>query len=330
MINLRRFFLIVMLVVLPPCAAAYAQTATPAPTATPDYRSLVGVGAVQAYGGAAPAGWLVCDGSAVSRTTYANLFAVIGTTFGAGDGSTTFNVPDLRGRGPIGSGTGSGLTARTTGQQLGNETHAMTNAELVNHTHSITDPGHLHTVTDPGHVHGPPTGTTFYWGVGAGTGGVPGGAASRAVANTGSATTGISVNGSVTGITINPDGGSTPFGIMDPSLVLNYYIWSGDRAMPSVVAQQTVIITVVVVFPTHTATPTPTPTYTPTPGDTPTPTLTPSPTGLASYESVISVAGRDVLMRNEVHPADVGQMFFATVFIVLLFGAFALYTRRRR
>ncbi len=55
-------------------------------------------GFVEAYAGStAPAGWLKCNGAAVSRTTYANLFAAIGTTYGAGDGSTTFNVPDLRG-----------------------------------------------------------------------------------------------------------------------------------------------------------------------------------------------------------------------------------------
>lgn len=51
------------------------------------------------------ANWLACDGSAVSRTTYAALFAIIGTTFGVGDGSTTFNLPDLRGKSPIGAGT---------------------------------------------------------------------------------------------------------------------------------------------------------------------------------------------------------------------------------
>lgn len=55
-------------------------------------------GAVEAYAGAtAPAGWLLCNGQAVSRTTYAALFALVGTTYGAGNGSTTFNVPDLRG-----------------------------------------------------------------------------------------------------------------------------------------------------------------------------------------------------------------------------------------
>lgn len=58
-------------------------------------------------GGGTPPGFLLCDGSAVSRTTYARLFAVIGTTYGAGDGSTTFNLPDSRGRAFIGAGSGT-------------------------------------------------------------------------------------------------------------------------------------------------------------------------------------------------------------------------------
>src|SRR3990167_3176576 len=71
-------------------------------------------GSIFPYGAsAAPTNYLLCDGTAVSRTTYAALFTAIGTTFGTGDGSTTFNVPDLRGRAPIGIGTGSGLTARS-------------------------------------------------------------------------------------------------------------------------------------------------------------------------------------------------------------------------
>ena len=65
-------------------------------------------GTVQAYAGsAAPSGWLLCDGSAVSRTTYANLFSAISTIWGAGDGSTTFNLPDGRGAVLRGTGTGS-------------------------------------------------------------------------------------------------------------------------------------------------------------------------------------------------------------------------------
>lgn len=99
----------------------------------------------------APSGWLLCDGSAVSRTEYATLYAAIGDTWGAGDGSTTFNLPDLRGRAPIGAGTGSGLTARTLGDSIGVETHAhsgKTGSTTLNanqsglpaHTHSFTQP----------------------------------------------------------------------------------------------------------------------------------------------------------------------------------------------
>ena len=66
------------------------------------------VGTIQAYGGAtAPTGWMLCQGQAISRTTYAELFAVIGTSFGTGDGSTTFNIPDLRGEFLRGAGTNS-------------------------------------------------------------------------------------------------------------------------------------------------------------------------------------------------------------------------------
>ena len=83
----------------------------------------------------APSGWLLCDGSAVSRTTYANLFALVGTTFGAGNGTTTFNLPDLRGRSIIGVGQGSGLTNRTRGQTGGAETHQLATGELPAHQH---------------------------------------------------------------------------------------------------------------------------------------------------------------------------------------------------
>ena len=81
-------------------------------------------------------GYLECDGSAISRTTYSGLFAVIGTTWGAGDGSTTFNLPDLRGRAPIGAGTGSGLTARTLAATGGAETHTLTESEMPSHQHT--------------------------------------------------------------------------------------------------------------------------------------------------------------------------------------------------
>ena len=95
-------------------------------------------GVIKMYAGTtAPLGWLICDGSAVSRTVYAKLFHAIGTTYGAGDGSTTFNLPDLRGRTPVGVGTGTatGATAHTLGEKAGSETQTLSTANLPAHTH---------------------------------------------------------------------------------------------------------------------------------------------------------------------------------------------------
>ena len=92
-----------------------------------------------------PSGWLLCDGSAVSRTTYSALFSVVGTTYGVGNGSTTFNVPDLRGRVPVGYGQGSGLTNRTMANTGGAETHTLTTTEMPSHNHGVNDPSHSHT-----------------------------------------------------------------------------------------------------------------------------------------------------------------------------------------
>lgn len=84
-------------------------------------------------GTAAPAGWLLCNGGAVSRTAYAQLFAVIGTTYGSGDGKTTFNLPDLRGRVPVGV-NGS---ANPLGKREGEKTHSLITDEMPRHKHSI-------------------------------------------------------------------------------------------------------------------------------------------------------------------------------------------------
>jgi microcystin-dependent protein len=94
--------------------------------------------------------WLVCDGSAVSRTTYPDLYATVGDTYGAGDGSTTFNLPDIRGKTIVGSGTGTGLTARSIGDIGGEETHIVSIAEMPIHTH-IQD-AHTHTQNPHNHV----------------------------------------------------------------------------------------------------------------------------------------------------------------------------------
>jgi len=82
-------------------------------------------------------GWLLCDGRAISRTTYAGLFAEISTAFGVGDGSTTFNIPDTQGRAIAGTGNGSGLTARARNDKVGVETHILTTAQMPNHTHGL-------------------------------------------------------------------------------------------------------------------------------------------------------------------------------------------------
>lgn len=93
-------------------------------------------GSMQMFAGSsAPSGWLFCDGSSVSRTTYATLFSAIGTTYGAGNGSTTFNLPDCRGRTLIGVGQGSGLTNRTLGATTGTENHTLSLAEIPSHNH---------------------------------------------------------------------------------------------------------------------------------------------------------------------------------------------------
>lgn len=98
-------------------------------------------------GSSAPSGWLLCNGAEVPRTgIYADLFAVVGTTYGVGNGSTTFNVPDLRNRAPVGSGS-----SYTLGQEFGLTTDSFTigSGNLPPHTHTLND--HTHSLN--GHTH---------------------------------------------------------------------------------------------------------------------------------------------------------------------------------
>jgi microcystin-dependent protein len=118
----------------------------------------VPLGAMMPYTAAsAPnSAFVIPIGQAISRTTYATYFSLVGTTFGAGDGSTTFNVPDMRGRAVFGQDNGG--AARITagggnfdGNILGNtggsQSHMLTTAEMPAHSHGVTDPGHAHSYT---------------------------------------------------------------------------------------------------------------------------------------------------------------------------------------
>ena len=113
-------------------------------TVTPE----VPTGVLYPYAGSsAPSGYVLCDGSAISRTTYAELFAVLGTAYGSGDGSTTFNVPDLRGRVPAGKDNmggsaasrlttaGSGVNGASLGATGGAQSHTLTTAQMPSHNH---------------------------------------------------------------------------------------------------------------------------------------------------------------------------------------------------
>lgn len=98
-------------------------------------------GMMDFVGSSAPTGWLVCDGSAVSRSTYSALFAITGVAFGAGNGTTTFNIPDCRSRVTLPSDGGTaripGLTQGSTG---GAYQHALTANENGPHTHDVGFP----------------------------------------------------------------------------------------------------------------------------------------------------------------------------------------------
>lgn len=198
-------------------------------------------GAVLDFAGTtAPEGWLLCYGQAVSRETYANLFAIIGTTFGAGNGSTTFNLPDCRGR--VGAGkddmggtaasrlttAGASINGATLGASGGAQTHALTAAQNAQHSHGVTDPTHTHTVYDPGHSH-----TQQSWNLTSfdGTGGphqvgadAPTSGALGAVNSVSFVGTGISNYAAATGITIQNQGTGQAHNNTQPTIVFNKII----------------------------------------------------------------------------------------------------------
>jgi len=142
----------------------------------------------------------------------------------------TFTVPDLRGRTPVGIGTGTGLTARTLGGAGGAETHVLTAAQMPAHAHGVSDPGHGHGVSDPGHSHS----LSPYRRVNGGFGGnqdgseltdFTGGSNSRP--NVQGSGTGISIQGSGANISIQNTGGNAAHNIMQPFMAINFIIKAG-------------------------------------------------------------------------------------------------------
>ena len=94
-------------------------------------------GHISLYAGTtAPMGWLICDGSIISRDNFPELFAAIGTTYGSGDGSTTFHIPDLRGRVPVGKDA-TQTEFDTLGERGGEKAHVLTIDEMPAHTHTM-------------------------------------------------------------------------------------------------------------------------------------------------------------------------------------------------
>jgi len=143
----------------------------------------------------APTGFLLCNGDPVSRETYAGLFDVIGTTFGVGDESTTFNLPDYRDRMPIGAGTTYSV----------NSTGGSADAIVVSHTHTITDPGHTHTTTYQYERYNTSGGSTLTGGDGLSSGS-------------------NSINSNTTGITVDNEGSSGTNANLPPYLGIYFII----------------------------------------------------------------------------------------------------------
>ncbi len=167
----------------------------------------------------APSGWLICNGGAVDRTLYAQLYAAIGETFGPGNGTTTFNLPDMRGRVAAGVGTGTGGGASGTGAPTGGTALAAVSLSGWFGTNDVTltsaqIPAHTHPITDPGHTHGQ-------------NGGTGGPEAIRLTSDTHDTPTNSAdpTDSATTGITVNNNtGGGGSHTNLQPTVGLNFII----------------------------------------------------------------------------------------------------------
>jgi microcystin-dependent protein len=182
------------------------------------------IGEIIEYGGDdTPALYLEANGAAVSRTTFKLLFARYAERYGAGDGSTTFNLPDRRDRVAIGTSPG-GLSGRPTARTIaatgGEEAHVLTEAELAAHVHPITDPGHGHQL-DP-----------------SGASALISSVVSRSTVNAGGGTYGHgttdlqSITSTMDGITnivaTDSAGGDDAHNTMQPFLVSRFLVYAGE------------------------------------------------------------------------------------------------------
>jgi microcystin-dependent protein len=159
-------------------------------------------------------GWLLCNGDIISRTTYSALFTAIGTTFGAGDGSTTFALPDMRGRVPsaVGTGTYAGATARTLGGTVGTESHTVSSSNITQFSTGAMS-------ANENHTHG--SGATGFWVYNSGLG------ATIAGGSTYNASAGGSANTASTNLAhTHTVGTASPTAISNfqPSIGLNFII----------------------------------------------------------------------------------------------------------
>ena len=200
------------------------------------------VGAVTAFAGSvAPTSWLLCYGQNVSRTVYAPLFAVIGTTYGAGDGTTTFTVPDMRGRAVAGldnmGGTDAGRlsVANTLGTTAGAETVTLTSAQSGVPAHY-----HANTVTNNTVTTGAGTAHTHAqnnFGIAPSAGGYPsangfvnGGAGvdaqggGRGNGNESAHTHNVTSNVTISNVDNTAANAASAHSVMQPTIVLNYII----------------------------------------------------------------------------------------------------------
>ena len=238
-------------------AFSYSTIPTNSPKGSafqPVQPSVIPVGIIQMFAGStAPNGWLICDGSTVSRKTYSDLFKIIGVTYGAGNSNDTFTLPDMRGRTPIGVGTGSGLTARTLAATTGAETATLAETNLASHTHTATvgtqSANHTHSGTTAGvsanHYHqnysdGVASGTMGrgssgfsatgggyqgYLIVGLGANGVSTSYTGyHSADHTHTITTGTESATHNHSVTNSNTGSGTPFSIMQPTIIINFMI----------------------------------------------------------------------------------------------------------